>query len=121
MNIMDLYQPGMFDVGNEAQFAGGTVQPDLSQDMSLEEIIALMQQGSQSPVMPTPPEQPQGSYVPGDVSGFAGSGMQAPPLPDAMGQLGGLMGMMGKPQQQQPMQQQQPGGLMSYLQMLARG
>ena len=73
-------------------------------------------QGEEPEIPPTPPS----SFTPGDVSGFANYGMTPPPLPDPMQQMGGLMGMMGNPNQnqQKPERRPVPGGLMAYLQSL---
>lgn len=71
----------------------------------------------QPPEMPTPPNL----FQPGDVSGFANAGMQAPPLPDPAGQMRGLMSFMGDPHQnskEDKFQGAPKGGLMSYLQTL---
>lgn len=67
---------------------------------------------------PTPPAAPGASFTPGDPAGFANAGLQAPQLPDAMAQMGGLMGMMGDPhanRAQDPFQQMPQSGLMAYL------
>jgi hypothetical protein len=74
---------------------------------------------------PTMPQNPGAGYEPGDVSGFANYGMEAPGLPDPTKQITGLMGMgmANNPHQnrkEDPFQQQQPGGLMAYLQALSR-
>jgi hypothetical protein len=75
------------------------------------------EQEPQAPEMPTAPNL----FQPGDVSGFAGYGMEAPALPDPTQQTRGLMGnVIGanvasnwKPNDMRP-----KGGLMAYLSTL---
>ncbi len=74
--------------------------------------------GESGPQMPQAPTAAS-PYAGGDVSGFANAGMTPPLLPDPAASIQGLMSMNANPQRQQ--QQQQPGSLMGYLQMLARG
>lgn len=71
------------------------------------------------------PTRPNAPYQGGDVSGFANYGMTPPALPNPREGYGGLMALSQlmdphRGQTQDPFQQQQPGGLMAYLQALSR-
>lgn len=72
---------------------------------------------AEMPEVPRPPV----SGKPGDVSGFANYGMQAPTLPDPLAQLRGLMAFAGDPhvnKKEDPFVFPPPGGLMAYLRSL---
>lgn len=132
MNLFDYYE-GMLN-------QGGTYLDALQPANSFPE--AMPRQGfsgnphvspyaQPSPYREPPPQIPsldeekiKPQYKIGDVSGFASFGMQPPELPNPMNGMAGLMAMMGDPHANRnadPFPQQQPGGLMAYLQALARG
>ena len=108
--------------GNANMFG---VQSDLDgpavQGMGTRDPTSLMSygvQGNTGKAPPTPPELPKTMPNYGDASGFANAGMQAPALPDAMGNIMGLMKMAGAQNQPKQMIQPQQGNLMNYLQQL---
>lgn len=73
--------------------------------------------GPQAPTPPAPPNM----WQPGDVSGFASYGMEAPQLSDSVGPLGKLMAFMSlrdRNKEDPFLPQQKKGGLMSYLDQL---
>jgi hypothetical protein len=73
-----------------------------------------------APVAPQVPEPPAIDR-PGNVSGFANYGMQAPALQDPMAQIRGIMALAGDPninRKEDPFQQLPEGGLMAYLRSL---
>jgi hypothetical protein len=101
---------GDFDSGNQFEGFSPTQQ------------VADTPSGSAAPTMPKPPFDMENL---GDVSGFANYGMTPPTLPNAREGYGGLMGLSqlmdpNRNRKEDPFQQQQPGGLMAYLQALSR-